>query len=302
MKEYKDILFKEAGGHGLYMDITVPETEEKPPVIMWIHGGGWNQLKKNWSLVGNMPEKGYAVASVEYRYCDEAPFPAQMYDLKDALLFIRKHADEYGYDGSRLIVSGDSAGSHMACLIGVSAGNRAWEKEGEDYSVQAVVDFCGPTWIADLKNGPDAPAGSMLPMETFLNVPADSKEWYQRAAEASPETYVNGTEPPFLIVHGSIDPVVPRSHAIKMRNALEAAGDTVHMYLVPGGVHAMGGALLDSVVAEFLDYYMKDIKTIEEPKVLDCHMRDLPLRINMDTVSRRKAHSMALKYGSRRED
>ena len=272
MKEFKDIAFKAVEGHDLFMDIMLPENETNPPIIMWVHGGGWNELNRTWCLVTPMLERGYAVATVEYRYSDEAPFPAQMFDLKDALLFLKKNGEKYGYDASRIILSGDSAGSHLACMVGVSAGNKAWEKEGEDYSVQAVVDFCGPAWLSYGSK----PGNSNAVLEMLLDVSYSSKEMYPKAAAASPVTYINGTEPPFLIIHGSKDPVVDLYHPRRLRNALEEAGVPVHMYLVPGGVHANGGKLVDDIICEFLDYYIKGKKTVVEPLVLGPHYRTLP--------------------------
>lgn len=276
MKEFKRILFKKTDQRELFLDIFVPEDTERPPIVLWVHGGGWNELNRTWSLVMPLLEHGYAVASTDYRYCDEIPMPGQMLDLKDALLYIRQHANDYGYDGSRICISGDSAGAHLACLAGVSAGNREWETTDGDYSVQAIIDISGPISLGTLV-AEGARAGDYPNIERLLNTPADSKGFYGAAAEADPVTYINGTEPPVLIIHGSEDPVVAVGQARRFRNALEEAGDRVHMYYVPGGLHSMGGELFDRVAAEFLDYYLKNRKTVTEPKVLDCHYRKYPV-------------------------
>lgn len=272
MKEWKNILFKTVEERRLYLDLFMPEDAVTPPIIMWVHGGGWNELNRTWSLVMPMLEKGYAIASVDYRYCDEAPFPAQMLDLKDAIVYLRRHAGEYGYDGSKLVLSGDSAGAHLACLAGLSEGNGAWEKPGEDYSVQAIIDISGPASLGDVVP-PEAKAGDLGSIEKLLDAPCDSKAFFAAAAAASPLTYIRGGEPPVLIVHGSEDPVVAVTQARKLRNALEAAGDAVHLYYVPGGLHSMGGELLYAVMDEFLRYYLKGEKTVTEPKVLAEHYR-----------------------------
>ncbi len=275
MKEYKEILFKEVEDHGLYMDIYVPDDAVNPPIIMWVHGGGWSGLNRKWCLVTPQFKRGYAIALVDYRYCDEAPFPEVMKDLKDALLFIKKHGSEYGYDASKVIVSGDSAGGHLSSVLAVSAGNSDWEQLGEDYSVQALVDFCGPVSFTDLipKNPEDrSPVGRV----TWHAL--DAKGIRVKAAEASAETYINGNEPPVLIIHGTKDPMVNPSQAKNFRNALEAAGDTVHMYFVPGGVHGMSGELLDGIVAEFLDYYIKGKITNIEPMLAPIHDRTVPVK------------------------
>ena len=272
MKVWENIGFKVVENRELQMDLYVPADVQIPPIIMWIHGGGWNALNRSWSLIMPMISRGYAVASVDYRYADEAPFPAQILDLKDALLFLKKHGKDYGYDASKIILSGDSAGAHLACLVGVSEGHSEWEKAEEDYSVQAVVEFCAPTCFEKII-APDAKAGDYSVIEGLLGVPCDSEAFLTKAKVASPITYINGKEPPFLIIHGSEDPVVSMTQGRILRNALEQAGDSVHMYFVPGGMHAMGGKLIDDMVCEFLDYYIKGNKTVEEPKVLACHQR-----------------------------
>ena len=267
MKTYKDISFKKVEGHDLYLDVYMPD-EQNPPLIMWIHGGGWKELNKDWNLIMPMLERGYAIASVEYRYSDEGPFPTQMYDLKDALLYLKTHAKEYGYDEKKVAVSGDSAGGHLCIMMGVSAGNKDWESTHGDYSVQAVVDFCGPGWLKP-GNNPDGV------LETLLGS-VYSKAGLARAALACPATYIDGSEPPFLILQGSEDPTVNPEQARMLRNALEAKGVPAHMYYVPGGEHGLSGHIVNDIICEFLDYYIKGRKTVITPELQPCHQRTLP--------------------------
>ena len=220
MKQYSNIPFKHAAGHDLCADFYIPEDVTNPPVILWIHGGGWKDLNRKWCLVMPQLERGYAICSVDYRYSDEDIFPAQMLDLKDALLFVKENGEKYGYDGSKVILSGDSAGGHLCSLLGVSAGNRDWEQPGKDYTVQAVVDFCGPCQLGGLS---DTRKDNFV-LEQLLGTGSDSKAFRGRAALASPTTYINGTEPPFLILHGSVDPTVSPDQSRALRNALEKAG------------------------------------------------------------------------------
>lgn len=272
MKTYKDLVFKSVEGHDLYLDLYLPD-ESHPPLIMWVHGGGWQELNRQWNLIMPQLENGYAIASVDYRYSDEGAFPTQMYDLKDALLYLKKHADEYGYDGSKIIVSGDSAGGHLAVMVGVSAGNKDWEQEDQDYRVQAVVDFCGAVRIPG-----GTGCGENNVIRKLLGVPLDGKTAKIRAVNASPVSFIDGSEPPFLLLHGSEDPVVSPDDARALRNALEAAGVPVHMYFVPGGHHGLAGDLVNRIICEFLDYYIKGKKTVITPEVLDCHQRTVPVR------------------------
>lgn len=273
IKEYKNISYKKLAAHDLYLDIFVPD-EKNPPLVMWVHGGGWKELNRTWNLAMPMLEKGYAVATVDYRYCDEEKFPAQMMDLKTALLFLRNHAAEYGYDGGKIAVSGDSAGAHLGTLLGVSAGNKEWEGIEGDYSVQAVVDMCGPTDLTMTFQGKEGELDEAS--VEFLGVAGNCKEDLACAAKASPVNYISGKEPPFLILHGSEDPIMSPKHSILLRNVLEKAGVPVMMYLVPGALHAFGGKLVTDIISEFLDYYLKGSKTVETPEVKKCHCRELP--------------------------
>lgn len=273
MKQYLNIPFKHIAGHDLCADFYIPEDVIDPPVILWIHGGGWKDLNRKWCLVMPQLTRGYAICSVDYRYSDEDIFPAQMLDLKDALLFVKENGEKYGYDGSKVILSGDSAGGHLCSLLGVSAGNRDWEQPGKDYTVQAVVDFCGPCQLGGLS---DERKDNFV-LEQLLGTGSDSKAFRGRAAFASPTTYINGTEPPFLILHGSVDPTVSPDQSRALRNALEAAGVPVHMYLVPGGVHGLSGALIDQIVQEFLDYYIKGKTTVITPQLTSEHDRTIPV-------------------------
>ena len=107
-------------------------------------------------------------------------------------------------------------------MVGVSVGNKAWEKDGEDYSVQAVIDFCGPSWLS-FGSKPETHRKNTA-LEALLGVPESSKEYLAKAAAASPVTYINGSEPPFLILHGSADELVSPIHPRKLRNTLEENG------------------------------------------------------------------------------
>ena len=137
--------------------------------------------------------------------------------------------------------------------------------------IQAVVDFCGATYFGASKAGEEDVPGQLL------GASSGSKTALGRAAVATPMNYINGTEPPFLILHGSEDPVVSPSNPRMLRNALEQAGTPVHMYFIPGGHHGLSGKLVDDIIAEFLDYYLHGKKTVITPEVLDCHQRTVPV-------------------------
>lgn len=264
MKEFHDIVFKEVDGFTLRLDLYLPDQmEEKPPLILWIHGGGWFEGKRGNPMLDAQVKRGYALADVEYRLSGEAPFPAQILDCKDALAYLKLHAEEYGYDASRICVSGDSAGGHLSALMGTSAGNTAWEREDVDYSVQAVVDLYGPMTVGNGLH--DLPYDPQCPEARLLGSPKSQMESIMVGAAANPITYVNGTQPSFLICHGNEDPIVPYQQSVMLRNALEQAGTPVYLYTAFGAEHGFTNQSFAAVVGEFLDYYLKGVKAGPAP-------------------------------------
>ena len=272
MKSYENIMYKQTDRRPLYLDVHMPEGTENPPLVFWIHGGGWSGLNRKWNLMMSMVERGYAVASPDYRYNDEGKFPTQIVDLKDALLFLREHAAEYGYDPSKVIASGDSAGAHLAAMMAVSAGNADWESRPGDYSIQASVLFNGCFWLpVRSKEGTDSE------LSKLLGAPGGTQTFVSRAANASPISHIDGSEGPVLLIHGTRDEVVPNLQSRMMRDALEAAGVPVHYYLVPGGIHGMCSPVLDDVIVEFMDYYIKGRTTVCNPKIAPEQERYIPV-------------------------
>ena len=221
---------------------------------MWIHGGAWMYGDRKSPIMSWQIERGYALASIEYRLTGQAIFPNHIIDCKDALAFLKQNAGDYGYDPKRIAVAGDSAGGHLAALMGTSAGHSGWETQGVDCSVQAAVDYYSPTSLGrDWPNSTRTDSPESLMLGEFVH----SAKGRALAASASPITYIDGTEPPFLILHGDEDPVVPFSQSIFFRNALEAAGVSVALHRVHGGGHGFQGAEINAVIDAFLDYHLK---------------------------------------------
>jgi acetyl esterase/lipase len=237
------------------LDIYLPDEGAGPfPVIAVIHGGAWMMGDKR--DVQQLPmlegrKRGYAVVCIGYRLSGEAIFPAQIFDCKAAIRFIRGSAEKYGFDPCRIAVWGGSAGGHLSALLGTSAGVKDLEdlsmgSPNQDCSVQAVVDWFGPTedflkMDDELKSSgsgvtdhstPGSPE-SMLLGRLITEVP-ELVRW------ASPMTYVSAKTPPFLIQHGLKDQLVPVEQSIHFATALEkAAGkERVTLELLPGVYHA----------------------------------------------------------------
>jgi acetyl esterase/lipase len=213
------------------------------PILIWICGGAWLDMDKDVWLpeLTAFAERGYAVASVEYRLSHEAVFPAQIVDIKTAIRFLRSRAGQLGLDKSRCAVMGESAGGYLAAMAGATGrfnGFDGPEWGGESSEVQAVVDWYGPTDFiklagADLHNTRWEPASpeSLLLGGRIEQIP-------DKAKTANPATYLGPYTPPFLILHGDRDSSVPISQSAALYEALIKNGTEVWFYEIAGAEHA----------------------------------------------------------------
>jgi acetyl esterase/lipase len=259
------------------LDIYLPDEGERPfPVIAAIHGGAWmigdkRDVQQLPMLEGR--KRGYALVCIGYRLSWEAIFPAQIFDCKAAIRFIRGNAEKYGLDPHRIAVWGGSAGGYLSALLGTSAGVKHLEdlsmgNPDQDSAVQAVVDWFSPAedflkmdeeliasgcGVAD-HSTPGSPE-SMLLGRLITEVP-ELVSW------ASPMTYISKNTPPFLIQHGLKDQLVPVEQSIHFAAAIEkAAGkDRVTLELLPGVYHAdpaFETTENTNRVLDFLDTFLK---------------------------------------------
>jgi acetyl esterase/lipase len=224
----------------LRLDLYLPAGSTPAPVIVWVHGGGWQSGDK--SLNEQHPalrqrSRGYAVASVEYQLSAEAVFPAQIADCRAAIRWLRANAAQYRLDPKRIAAWGSSAGGHLVALLGTSAGARSLEdlSQGhgtESSAVQAVVDWYGPADFLQMDPShllPGSPESRLLGC-TVTDCP-------DRVALANPMTYIDASDPPFFIQHGSADPVVNLRQSELLHGALTAAGVPSALTVLPGAGH-----------------------------------------------------------------
>jgi acetyl esterase/lipase len=234
------------------LDLFLPLGETKPPLVVWIHGGAWRAGSKgtDGGRVGWLVKEGYAVASINYRLSQEAIFPAQIHDCKAAIRWLRAHAGKYGYDASRIGVAGSSAGGHLVALLGTSGGVQALEGElGEhlDQSsrVQAVCDMWGPTDFLQMGGSHNAPAS---PESQLIGGPIQDNQ--EKVTVANPITYVDKTDPPFLLLHGDRDRAVPIGQSELLHAALQKAGVSSKFIPLQGAGHGAP----EVPAAEFNEY------------------------------------------------
>jgi len=222
----RNIVFSKPDGRPLALDLYVPRTEKPAPLIVWIHGGGWKIGSKGFRLlIKDLTRHGFAIASMDYRLSTRAKWPAQHLDCVEAIEWLRKHGAEYHIDPSRMALSGDSAGGHLAALIGLEHG---------EPRIRAVLALYPPTDLVAL--------GEVFrdnPRNLIVQLFGDSFENTKTvAAEASPVNHVAANAPPFLFIHGDKDDTVPLDQSFALDKLLRENGTESRILVMKGRGHA----------------------------------------------------------------
>jgi len=239
----KDIEFARVASGPLLLDIYAPKVStNKLPVIIWIFGGGWESGSKDFCPIAYIAARNVAIVSINYRLSNVAPYPAQIFDCKGAVRWLRANADKYHFDADHIGVFGASAGGHLAALLGTTAGNA--ELEGDvggnlNFSsrVQAVCAFYPPTDLDLLvTNAADRDSATTM-VGKLLGGPLNQK--LAKAALASPLRFVNRDNAPFFLLHGDQDTLVPVQQSELFYDALKKAGVEAHLVIVTGKGHGI---------------------------------------------------------------
>jgi len=212
--EHRDLTYAEVAGQELKLNLFVPAAENSPPLLIWIHGGGWRNGSREKVSLRPLTDHGFAVASIDYRLTDTAIFPAQIYDCKAAVRWLRANADRLGYDASRIAAAGSSAGGHLALLLGVSGNvdqleGTVGEHLDQSSAVQAIIDYYGPSdFVLRGETHPDRAYTTKSGSFALLGGVQNGKVEREMEAFASPVHYITADDPPLLILHGDRDEVV----------------------------------------------------------------------------------------------
>jgi acetyl esterase/lipase len=249
---HRDVTYCTAGAVPLLMDVYEPPLRDAQPapIAVYIHGGGWQTGDKSWITRIVPPEilvgRGYVVASVNYRLAPTYHWPAQIEDVKCAIRYLRASAAQYHLDPARIGVWGESAGGHLAALLGLTDAGAGFDGQGgyadQSSAVQAVVDISGPSDFSLIEPNP------LNTLQAFLLLGRTPDAAVVRAV--SPVTYARQDAPPFLIYHGNQDDLVSPTHAQKLYAALQAAGAPVSLVMVQHAGHVftpVGGTPQPSV-------------------------------------------------------
>lgn len=232
-----NIVYAKAGEMELKLDVYRPKVKNpKPlPTLVFIHGGGWRAgTKESYSLrVLPWLEKGWNVVNVEYRVTSQAKAPAAVEDCRCALRWVFENAEKYSFDKEKIVVSGQSAGGHLALMTGMAAKETAFDTncKGVETKVAAIVNWFGITDVGDLLQGKNKTefASNWIGKERLEN--------YDLIKLVSPLSYVRADLPPIITIHGDADPLVPYSHAVRLHEGLEKAKVPNQLFTVKKGDH-----------------------------------------------------------------
>ncbi len=247
-------------GEPLRLDLHMPDAAD-PPLLVWIHGGAWENGNKSAMPLGPLVERGFAVASVDFSPASKARFPGQVHEIKAAIRFLRAQARRFGYDADRIGVAGASSGAHLAAVVGTSNGHAELEGALGDHrdqssEVHAIVSYFAATNLTTIL-AQSTPFGLNIREPALVRLlGAAPKEAEPLARLASPVFQVDARDPPLLLLHGDQDPQMPINQSHELEGAYERAGLDVDFIVVHGAAH--GGSAFYSPsnverVAAFLE-------------------------------------------------
>jgi acetyl esterase/lipase len=255
----RDIPYAETGNESHTLDIYRKKGDDKvSPLIMFIHGGAWRNGSKSppRQLVLQLAKEGYTCASIEYRFTQEAYWPAQLHDCKAAVRFLRANFDKYGIDRENIGVWGTSAGGHLAAMLGLTGTRKDLEgrlgDSAESSAVQAVVDCYGPTDLQKLVlsrilNDDRRFKGNDPERALFKDIQSP----FDVLRNASPNYFVSPNQPPFLLIHGDEDSTVPLIQSEMLLARLKAAGNDASLIVQKGVGHQLKPEHYPAITAFF---------------------------------------------------
>jgi acetyl esterase/lipase len=260
LTSYYEIPFAEVVGfRPLALDLHIPNGHGPHPVVVWVHGGGWQGGRRGMGHAVDFAQYGYAVAAVQYRFSGEARFPAQVHDVKGAVRWLRAHAATYRLDADRVAGWGASAGGFLISLVALTSEKAEWEGDvggnlEQSSRLQCVVDYFGVSDLLALAS----PSGDTVVDQLATNLLGYGvRQQPESARQASPVAHATSTAPPFLLLHGDEDPLVPQAQSESLHIALNSAGAESSLIILPGAVHEDAAFWTDQTlrqVREFLEH------------------------------------------------
>ncbi|MGI8496045.1 MAG: alpha/beta fold hydrolase [Gemmatimonadaceae bacterium] len=236
-----DVVYYRPGGQPEQLDVAWSGDGRSHPLVLFVHGGGWREGDKSSErpYLLYLAQQGYSVAAVNYRLAS-APdnlFPAAIQDVRCALRWLRENATRYAIDPTRVVAAGESAGGHLVSLLATTPELSSLDEatcpvKAQALSLSGVVSLYAPE---DVRRGSDYNAFIEPTISNFLG--AEPEAVPATAALASPVAHVKAGNPPFLLVHGALDALVPLAQSSRMRDTLQRAGVPATLVVVPEGAH-----------------------------------------------------------------
>ena len=260
-----NIIYSTANGYDCKLDVYARRNPNgRTPTVLFIHGGGWVGGVKETELRSFIPylEMGLSVVNVEYRLARVSLAPAAVEDCRVALRWVFMNAQQYGFDTTKIIVSGGSAGGHLALMTGMLDPSYGfdmptnWDYSGVEPKVAAIVNWYGITDVKDLLSGPNKQNYAVWWL-------GNQKDREAIAERVSPLTYVRKGLPPIFTVHGDKDQLVPYNHAVRLHEGLTKAGVPNELLTIPGGKH--GGFTKEEITRVYMAIkeFLKKNKIVE---------------------------------------
>ena len=264
---FPDVEYRRIGDKSLTLDLYGRPADSALPLVIWVHSGAWRMGdNKHPPAVPLLTGSGFAVASITYRFSQEALFPAQIQDCKAAVRWLRAHAHEYNLNPDKIGAWGASAGGHLVALLGLAEDVPAFEDGDyldQSSQVQAVCDWYGPTDFLQmdshaLDSSPFPHDAADSPESQLVGGPIQENR--DKVAAANPITYITEGHPPFLIMHGDQDPLVPFHQSQLLYEALASTGVAVTFRPVAGAGHGDAGFRDEALLLQVLAFFSQHLK------------------------------------------
>lgn len=234
-----------------------PRIKGMSPVVINIHGGGWNHgVKESQTGFSAFFKMGYAVANIEYRLTGQATAPAAVEDTRCALIYLIKHAKELNIDVNKIVIMGGSAGGHLALMGGLLGNDHRFDGNCpgvDNIKVAAIIDKYGITDVWDWGYGSNVTSKSAT---RWLGNRATDKKF---AESVSPINYVTKDSPPTFIVHGDADPTVPYQQSVDLHKKFLAAGVKTGFITVKGGLHGKFDKEKNSEISRAIVEFLREL-------------------------------------------
>jgi acetyl esterase/lipase len=256
----RDLEYARVEARSLKLDLHLPDGKPRSPLIVWVHGGAWRSGSRSNMPLAALVKEGFAIASVDYRLSTEAKFPAQIHDLRAAIRSLRGHGSQWTVPSQKIVIAGDSAGGHLAALVGVSNGHAELEGDvgsdrGQSSDVQGIISFYGAANLTTIlkQSTPHGLSVRVPALDLLLGGQPD--DFPTLARLASPVFHVDANDPPLLLLHGDQDPQMPINQSHELYGAYRKVNAPVQFEVVHGAAHG-GAAFYDAerlaIVKDFL--------------------------------------------------